>query len=70
MKIIKYYFRSDKPVYAQLLTRCLDKNSKLYGMFLVNLKIDLPNRKREALWIDPHKVYIDWIRTFSNKEKE
>ena len=60
MKILKLYTKPNKPEYVKLV-RTGD-----WGI-LVNYPIDKPNYKREAKWINPSEVYIDWIKTFEGE---
>lgn len=60
MQIVKLYRKPDKPEFMKLI------RLGEWGM-LVNYPIDKPDRKREARWIAPSDVYIDWIKTFKGE---
>jgi hypothetical protein len=57
MRIVKLYRKADKPEFY-ILVRI--KGSEM----LLNYPIDVPDRKRQARWLNLNEVYIDWIREF------
>ena len=57
MQVVKLYRKPDKPEYFKLV-RVED------GEMLVNYPIDKPNWKREARWIAPTEVYVEWVKEF------
>ena len=57
MKVVKLYRKPDKPEFFELV------RVGEWGM-LLNYPIDVPNRKRQARWLDLNEVYVDWIKEF------
>lgn len=60
MMVIKFYEgRSTTPQYAALVRQ--DEK----GHLLINTPTDKPYGKREARWLDPKEVRVEWIRDFA-----
>jgi hypothetical protein len=60
MQVIKLYRKPDKPEFMKLVRA--EGNE-----FLVNYPIDKPDWKREARWLAPSEVYVEWIKTFEGE---
>lgn len=60
MQVVKLYRKPNQPEFVKLV--CLGE----WGM-LVNYPIDKPDWKREARWIAPSEVHIEWIKTFEGE---
>lgn len=63
MQIIKLYKNSQKPEFMHLIRQ--DGN-----FILVNYPLEKRYGLRTAKWIDLDSVHVDWIRDFSEQDKE
>jgi hypothetical protein len=60
MQVVKLYRKPDKPEFVKLVR-------VEGGEMLVNYPIDKPDWKREARWVAPSEVRIEWIKTFEGE---
>lgn len=68
MLIIKFYRRPNRPEFAHLVQVCAIPGHSLHGFWLINHPVWKPYARREAEWIDPNDVYVDWVREFRDPE--
>ena len=60
MMVMKFYEgKSTTPQYAAVIRQ--DEK----GHILINTPTDKPYGKREARWLDPKDIRVDWIRDFA-----
>lgn len=67
MLLIKFYLRPGSPTFGELVRTQSDPAHKLCGLVLVNFPTSAPYRKREARWINPREIHIEWIRKFKDE---
>ena len=60
MRIVKLYRKPNQPEFVKLVRF-------EGGEMLVNYPISKPDRKREARWVVPSEVFIEWIKTFEGE---
>lgn len=60
MRVVKLYRKPNQPEFVKLVR-------VEGGEMLVNYPIDKPDWKREARWIAPSEVHVDWIKTFEGE---
>jgi hypothetical protein len=65
MLVMKFYKTPGQPEFVRLDRIAYTQIQNIPpGWLLITRNLDKPERKRIYQWIDPTKVYIDWIREF------
>lgn len=67
MLIIKWFNHADtnkRPQLAVFVGTMGTKSHPLYKHILVNVPIHAPNRKREAKWLNPKDIWVEWVKEF------
>jgi hypothetical protein len=60
MRVVKLYRKPNQPEFVKLVR-------VEGGEMLVNYPINKPDHLRQARWVVPSEVFIDWIKTFEGE---
>lgn len=68
MQVIKFY--RGKDFYLAVFERVMNApGHRFHRHILVSTPVDAPNRKRDAMWLDPTKIRVEWVRGYLTAEE-